>query len=680
MSDMDSSIRNLKGVGPKTELELRKFGVFSVRDLLYFYPRSYENWINVKNLSEIFSSDTESLVKIKIVSKAKIFFSKSGKKIYKIKGTDGKDFLDIVFFNSSYLVYKLSLGKVVFISGKIFKNSQGYQINSPKISNELGIKSVYQQTKNLRFKKIRNLVETALKYVKNGVEETLPCYIREKYNLSNLSFALENIHFPKDEASLEVAKKRLIFEEMLVWHLSINNIKKYLKQETKVKILKDFSEEFEKLLPFGLTKAQNRAIREIAQDMMNNNSLAMSRLIQGDVGSGKTVVAAAAAYNATKNGYQVAVMVPTELLSQQHYKTFNKIFQNKTEKNNIKISLLSAKMKASERKEIEDEIKTGKIDIVIGTNALISENLEFSNLGLVVADEQHRFGVMQRAKLAKKGENPHVLFMSATPIPRTLSMVLYSDLDISILDQMPPGRKEIKTFLVDIQKRKRVYGFLKKIVDEGGQGYIVCPKIEDSENGLVSVNEYKNKILDKYFKGYRAKILHSKMDFFSREKVMNEFVDAKIQILVSTTVIEVGVDVANANIIIIENAERFGLSQLHQLRGRVGRGEKESYCILISQALSSDTRKRLEIMCSTNDGFFLAKEDLKIRGPGEIFGSRQHGMPGLKLVKDLNDLKTVEDSKKAVKDLLFLSKGEDLKYINERVENIANLENKFLSF
>lgn len=668
---MDADILRLKGVGPKSLVELNKMGVYTVKDIIHFYPRTYENWLNPKTIEEVYRSGMPGCIRIKKFSVTKVSQWNYPKMFAKLIGSDGESDIDILIFNNFHMIQKFIKGENALIFGSVEKNLLGYKIVGPKISQKQVINPIYHQTKILSSKRIEGFVKLALELSQGNLEETLPESIRKKYSLCTLEFAIKNIHFPSSMQDIEIAKRRLIFEEIFIWQISMALIKNYVKHETDIKILNDYLDEFLFLLPFIPTNAQLRAIKECTKDMIYGNKLAMSRLLQGDVGSGKTVVAAALAYNIVRNGYQVAVMVPTELLSVQHYNTFSKILDGVQ----INIGLLSGKIKSSERKVLEDEIKTGKIDIIIGTHALISERLEFANLGLVITDEQHRFGVKQRTKLVEKGKNPHMMIMSATPIPRTLSMIMYGDLDISILDELPPGREIVKTFCVHSNKRERAFNFLKKIVDSGGQGYIICPCIEASEGNIASVNDYKAKILNKDFIGYNAEVLHGQMSTQERDNIMQKFIEGDLQILVSTTVIEVGVDVPNASIIIIENAERFGLSQLHQLRGRVGRGEKKSYCILISDTQSEETIRRFKAMCSTNDGFYLANEDLNIRGPGEIFGDKQHGLTELKLAKTLRDMDIVKDSKDAVREILsngYDIPGDELKCIRNKVKKVVN--------
>jgi ATP-dependent DNA helicase RecG len=417
-------------------------------------------------------------------------------------------------------------------------------------------------------------------------------------------------------------------------------LKKGICVKTEVKLKKDYTDEFYFSLPFFPTNAQKKAILECIKDIMSSAERCMNRLLQGDVGSGKTVVAGALAYNIIKNGYQAAIMVPTEILANQHCETFKKIFSGM----HINIELLTGSLKSKAHKEIRESIKEGKIDLLVGTHSLISESVEFKNLGLVVTDEQHRFGVGQRARLVSKGNNPHVLVMSATPIPRSLSLIIYGDMDISILDERPPNRQPVDTFVIDSAKKERMYGFIKKVLENKNQGYVVCPCAKESEaENLLDVKNYKEELLKNHgFSKYSLEILHGKMKSQEKEKIMKDFLSGKIDLLICTTVIEVGVDAANACIIIIENAERFGLSQLHQLRGRVGRGKGKSYCILVSDSKSKDSISRFKVMATSNDGFYLSNEDLKIRGPGEFLGSRQHGNINFKLVNIIEDISTIK--------------------------------------
>ncbi|MCD7871999.1 MAG: ATP-dependent DNA helicase RecG, partial [Clostridiales bacterium] len=471
--------------------------------------------------------------------------------------------------------------------------------------------------------------------------------IRLKYNLASLDFAVRQIHFPDNFENLKKAKNRLIFEELLILQLGLLKLKSKRKEKTDFIISKDYTEEFFKLLPFKPTCAQVLAVNDCVGDM--KKSFPMNRLIQGDVGSGKTAVAAGVIYSAVKNGYQAALMAPTEILAFQHYETMASFFK----KSGIRIALLTGSASSAEKKKIKLSLLNGETDLIIGTHALIQNDVEFKNLALIITDEQHRFGVNQRANLAMKGVGVHTVVMSATPIPRTLALMIYGDLDISVLNELPPGRQEIRTDVVDSRYHNRIYNFVKKAISRGEQAYIVCPLV-DAVNGndLISVKAYAENLAGSVFKGVNIGLLYGKMKSTDKEKIMRAFVDGSIKILVSTTVIEVGVDVPLATIMIIENAERFGLSQLHQLRGRVGRGNKKSYCILVSDSKSESSAERLNIMKKYSDGFLIADEDLKQRGPGDFFGNRQHGLPALKIADMLSDMDTLKLCRECADDIL----------------------------
>ncbi len=479
------------------------------------------------------------------------------------------------------------------------------------------------------------------------IKDTIPEDVRNRYNLIGLKDALLKIHFPETSEDIAASRRRLIFEELLVLVLGLSSIKSMPSKLSSVNIETDYTDDFLKLLPFKLTNAQYSAIKDCMNDMINNTK-AMNRLVQGDVGSGKTMVAAAVAYSCIKNGYQAAMMAPTEILAQQHFQTFDNLFKD----TDVKIKLLTGSMTAKQKRLVLLDLSDGEIDFIVGTHSLISENVAFKNLGVVVTDEQHRFGVRQRSDLLEKGQNPHLLVMSATPIPRTLALMIYGDLDISVINELPPGRQIVDTFLIDDSKRMRVYNFLKKNINEGRQCYIVCPAVENSETGLIGVEEYAEEIQKTVFRDYSVAVLHGKMKSADKDEIMNKFIDGEINILVSTTVIEVGVNVPNSTIMMIENAERFGLSQLHQLRGRVGRGEYKSYCILVSNAGGEEARRRLRALCSTNDGFKIADEDLKLRGPGDFFGSRQHGLPELKIADLAENVSILQDAQSAAKEIM----------------------------
>ncbi|MDF2567873.1 MAG: ATP-dependent helicase RecG, partial [Oscillospiraceae bacterium] len=501
---------------------------------------------------------------------------------------------------------------------------------------------------------------SALELIKDDLFDPLPGEITERYGLCHIGYALQNIHFPKDKNALEIAKKRLVFEELLTLQLGLLKLRSRNRKSSSVMILDKDISAFLEALPYELTSAQKRAIDEALSDMKEQTP--MNRLVQGDVGSGKTMIAAALCYACTKNGFQTALMAPTEILAEQHFHTLNKILSPL----GIRICLLTGSLTPKQKTLLKSDIAEGQYDLVIGTHALVQDSTVFHSLGLVVTDEQHRFGVEQRSRLAQKGDNPHILIMSATPIPRTLALIIYGDLDVSVVDEMPIGRKPIETYCIDSRKRARAFGFIKEHIDEGRQAYIVCPLIEDTESELNAVTTYAQKLSKEDFVGYSVGLLHGRLKAQQKEQIMRDFSDNKISLLVSTTVIEVGVDVPNAVIMLIENAERFGLSQLHQLRGRVGRGEHQSYCILVSDHKGDETATRLKVMCKTSDGFKISEEDLKLRGPGDFFGERQHGLPALKIANMAENMEVLKHTQNLAKEImsedaeLFLPKNKGL--------------------
>lgn len=635
----------LGGVGEKTKDLFERLGVPNLGTLLYYFPRGYEDWTDIKKLSEIDFKEDDVCIKVTVVSRVKIIKLGIKKTLYKALATDGDNNIEIIFFNNKYVVDKLQEGNELLLYGKVQKGFNKYEIICPKMcidgKEPKCLKPIYGQIKGLYSWKIESTVESGFKYIQGKICESLPERILKENDLCCLEFALKNIHFPKDKSSLNVARKRLVFEEIFIWQMGMRFLKEGMRAETQIQLKKDYTDEFYFSLPFFPTGAQKKAVNECIKDMSSDEGKCMNRLLQGDVGSGKTVVAGALAYNIIKNGYQAAIMVPTEILANQHFETFKKIFIGIP----VNVELLTGSLKSKMQREIKEKVREGEINLLVGTHSLISESVEFKNLGLVVTDEQHRFGVGQRAKLVSKGNNPHVLVMSATPIPRSLSLIIYGDMDISILDERPAGRQPVDTFVIDSSKKERMYGFLKKILDNKNQGYIVCPCVEESEiESLLDVNSYKEDLVSKYgFSEYNLEILHGKMKPLEKEKIMKDFLDRKIDLLISTTVIEVGVDVPNACVIVIENAERFGLSQLHQLRGRVGRGKDKSYCVLVSDSKSKESINRFKVMAASNDGFYLSNEDLKIRGPGEFLGSRQHGNINFKLVNIVEDISVIRE-------------------------------------
>ena len=617
--NISDDIITLKGIGEKAKTELNKCGVFTIYDLMLYFPRTYENIERVKSIDEV-----EEGEKVVLMGRLKSLNQrKSGYKTitHGVLEGDGGTF-EVYWFNVTYIrnVYKVGntyvlMGKVKFLRGKVTLSNPTIFKGEENKKNILPIYPLKGSLKNsFMIKTIKGLLETV------SIEENLPERIIKKFNFCSLDEALKNIHFPKDSASLKEATRRLKFQELFSYSLKVLMLKDYInnnKKGIKFTITKELSD-LKEQLPFTLTSAQSRAVREILKD--EKKDTAMNRLLQGDVGSGKTVVAAIAVFNVVINGYQGCVMAPTEILATQHYEEFKKLFA----KFNLNIELLVGSRTLKEKRDIKERLYNGEIDILIGTHALIEDDVEFKKLGIIVADEQHRFGVAQRNKLYSKENKADILVMTATPIPRTLSLYIYGDLDVSVIDELPPGRKKIDTKFIDSNRKYKVYEFLKKQLDEGRQGYVVCPLIEEDKDGdLTSVEKLYKELKEDYFKEEPIEILHGKMKPKEKDDIMNRFKNKEIKILISTTVIEVGINVPNSNVMIIENCERFGLSQLHQLRGRVGRGQYKSYCFLVGNCKSEKTRRRMAIMEESNDGFYISQEDLKLRGTGDLFGFRQ---------------------------------------------------------
>lgn len=643
-------IKYIKGVGEARAVAFRSIGVSTVGELLRFYPRAYEDWSKILPISQCLIGENVC-IKGTVMFPVKNERVRGGMLIAKATITDGEDVVAATFFNNKYIDKMLKSGEEYLFYGKITLGKfAAREMVSPmfiKTSQSVEIKPIYPQNKNITSKIIQSAVQNALDKIEN-IPEFLPQEITEKYNLVSLDTAIRNIHFPKSDEDLQKARERLIFDELFILQLSLLSLKNENKEvKTKNIIEKDYTEEFYSLLPFTPTNAQKRAVKEALGDMQKGKQ--MNRLLQGDVGSGKTAVAAAIVYSASTNGMQSALMAPTEVLATQHFETFTKLFNG----TGIKCELLVGSTKAKDKKEIKERLKKSEIDLIIGTHALIQEDVEFSRLGLVITDEQHRFGVKQRTGLCSKGENPHVYVMSATPIPRTLALIFFGDLNVSILDELPPGRQKIDTYSVSSAKRGSMFDFIRKHLDAGYQAYIVCPLVEESEmmQGIMSAEEYYKKA-QMPFKGYTLDLLHGKMTPKKKDEVMVKFKNGETQLLISTVVIEVGVDVPNAVIMVVENAERFGLSQLHQLRGRVGRGQAKSSCILVTDAKGDEAKARMRIMCETTDGFKIADEDLRLRGPGDFFGTRQHGLPKLKIADILTDTKILTQTQQLAMDIM----------------------------
>ena len=648
MSLFSVPITNLTGIGKRRAEQFYKLGVDSVGDLIRFYPRAYENWSEVTPIASV-SHGERYVIQGTIAEAVKTVRLSGGRFMCRVAAYDDSGYINLVFFNNKYIPSMLRYGETYLFYGRVQKEAVGYQMTSPEFS-ELkkadAITPVYHLTEGLNNRMVIKAARQALSQLPEVMNDPIPYEILKRYDLCTLSYALNHIHFPADLKTLERARKRLVFEELLVLNLGMRLLKSRVSEQTSIKLEKDYSGEFFATLPFELTRAQKNAVVDSVNDMMHKTS-PMNRLIQGDVGSGKTAVCAAVCYTCVKNGYQAAFMAPTEILAAQHFDTFQKFFEN----TDIKIELLTGAMTPAQKKTARERIEAGEADIVIGTHAILSESTVFHNLGVAITDEQHRFGVEQRSKLASKGEKPHVLVLSATPIPRTLGLIIYGDLDITVIDELPPGRTEIQTVLIDSDKRERAFRFLRSQVEEGRQCYIVCPLVEEGESELTSATDYAAELMLSHFPDIPVGILHGKMKAKEKDEIMRQFSLNEISILVSTTVVEVGVDVKNATVMMIENAERFGLSTLHQLRGRVGRGEHKSYCILVSDNKGENTQLRLSTMCRTTSGFEIADMDLQIRGPGDFFGSRQHGLPKLSIA-DFSDTETLSQSQEAAKNLI----------------------------
>lgn len=648
-----TGIQYLKGVGEKRAALFSKLGIFTIGDLVSFYPRDYEDWGKTVRIADA-NPDFPCCIKARITDGVTEQRTKSGLKIYSATASDGQDVFRVVIFNNRFAAERLHFFEEYLFYGKItFTKGFAREMHSPDFfsCNEecpTGLFPVYRTTAGFTNAAIRRITASLFENVGGSISESLPQSILEKYDLCPLKSALHDVHYPKNNEELARSRRRLVFEEQLTLKLALSAIKNRSDIKTPKRLSQSFFSEFERLLPFEMTGAQKRACAEIEKDMSSGRL--MCRLLQGDVGSGKTAVAAAAIYTSVKNGYQCALMAPTEILAVQHYEGLCKIF----EKSGIKTLLLTGSMTQSKKKSVYSAVKNGEADLLIGTHALIQQDVEFKNLGLCITDEQHRFGVKQRTVLAgPTDDKAHMLVMSATPIPRSLALIIYGDLDISLLDELPPGRQLIDTFAVDTSFRPRVINFIKKQIANGFQAYLVCPLVEDGENvDLISATGYFEELRNGPFEGYNIGLLHGKMKPKEKERVMNEFVKGDICLLVATTVIEVGVNVPNAVLMVVENAERFGLSQLHQLRGRVGRGRAKSFCVLISDAKGENARRRMKVMKETNDGFKIADEDLRLRGPGDFFGSKQHGLPELKMSETLTDTALLKLSGKAADDIL----------------------------
>ncbi|MBO5575244.1 MAG: ATP-dependent DNA helicase RecG [Ruminococcus sp.] len=642
-SELDKPITYLKGVGPKRAELYAKMGVFTVYDLLCHYPRSYIDLNTVTPLSDSVTGE-QTVVRVTVVKKLPEARIRKGLSVFKAVVTDGTADLTVVIYNSSFLFAQLELDKEYYLIGRITGTLIRREMNSPlvfKADTDCKVQPVYRLTEGISQNVLRGNMKNALAACGKYIYEPLPQWVKTQYQLCAEEYAMNNIHFPKDTIGYETAKKRLVFDELLVLQLGMSLIRTKSRQYASFSLKNISMQTFFESLPFELTACQKKAALDCAEDMQKQ--FPMNRLVQGDVGSGKTAVAAAAAYFACKNGCQTALMAPTEVLAAQHYDTLKSFL----EPLGIKVALLTGALTQKQKNAVREGAQNGDFDVVVGTHTLFQNSTGFKKLALVITDEQHRFGVRQRATLAQKGGAPHKLVMSATPIPRTLAMMIYGDLDISVLDELPKGRQPVKTYAVTGKLRERAFAYVKKHLEQGRQGYVVCPMIDESDMELADVKSYAKKLKEGALKDYRIGLLHGKLASDKKEKIMADFKAHKLDLLVSTTVIEVGVDVPNATIMVIENADRFGLSQLHQLRGRVGRGSFESDCVLITDNVSETTVKRLKILSSTTDGFKISEEDLKLRGPGDFFGDRQHGLPKLRIADMSQDMDVLKKARHA---------------------------------
>lgn len=648
--DLRESVTSLKGVGPKKAEALKKLGISTMEDLVFFLPRSYEDRRNRVDISDA-AEDQNSVVtgEVKLVVNDR--YRGGRKQMLRLLVEDGTGSMEVVFFNAKYLQHSFRTGRKYTFFGKVTRNFGKMQMIHPEFSDadgmEDGILPVYPLTKGISQKEMRTW-QKSLKRIYAMAEDILSSEAVERNRLCSLNYALENVHFPQEKQKLLEAKYRLIFDELLILQTGLfmarqnvtdgrNGIAFSPEADTDIYI---------ESLPYPLTGAQRRCVEEIERDL--ESSTAMNRLVQGDVGCGKTAVAEIAMYKAVKSGYQAVLMAPTEILAAQHFDGISRAF----EAHGIRTAFLTGSLKAAQKREVLEQIATGEAQVIIGTHAVIQPDVEFSRLGLVITDEQHRFGVRQRVKLREKGENPNVLVMTATPIPRTLSVILYGDLDVSIIDELPPGRQQTVTRCIKSEKRGECYDFVEQQLKQGRQAYVVTPLIEESETLDAKSAEQVAAELKKRFRGYSVELIHGAMSQDEKDRIMESFSRGETDVLVATVVIEVGINVPNATVIVIENSERFGLAQLHQLRGRVGRGSHRSYCFLILDGGSEIAEKRGQIMEASSDGFFIAEEDLKLRGPGEIFGTRQHGLPDLAITDLSKHMKILEQAKEEAKAML----------------------------
>ncbi|MBM6870217.1 ATP-dependent DNA helicase RecG [Pseudoflavonifractor phocaeensis] len=692
---LESSVRALPGVGEARAKGLEKLGLATVGDLLTYYPRDYEDRRQICAIREA-PEGRAVCIRAMVAETPRHSYIRTGLELTKVRAVDQWATLELTFFNQSYVKNSLEPGETYLFYGVAQGLGSRRTMTNPAFEREdrqrfTGrIMPIYPLTAGISNNLLAGLALRCVEECAQLLPETLPPKVRQDHALAAVEFSCKNIHFPTSEEALDLARRRLIFEELFYLACGLALLRERREVRPGRVLQPEPASDFLRALPFAPTGAQRRVMEEIMADLTSGRP--MNRLVQGDVGSGKTMVAAFAAWQAAQNGIQSALMAPTELLAQQHLETMTGFLPG------LRVALLTGSMKAAEKRKVKDALAGGTVDLVVGTHAVLSQGVGFANLGLVITDEQHRFGVEQRAQLAGKGERdgtpPHVLVMSATPIPRTLALIIYGDLDVSVIDELPPGRTPVETFLVGEDKRQRIYAFIRRQVESGRQVYIVCPAVEEHQDGaedhpirlgekagqpvsppgfadLKAVTAYAKELQERVFPDLRVDFVHGKRKAKEKEAAMAAFAAGGTDILVATTVIEVGVDVPNANLILVENADRFGLSQLHQLRGRVGRGKWQSYCILMTANRNPETRARLKVLTQTTDGFRISEEDLKLRGPGDFFGKRQHGLPQLRMADLAGDTRLLREAQDAAKELLAedpaLERGEN-RPVLERVQ------------